>query len=183
MQENMEAPKRKKNGAGLLVLLGVGLAALLLGTKKAGPGPGPGPSPLYTAFLSTINLVTTLEQLEAVKAGIEDAYTKGLLTLAEYQALLDAYLAKKAALPGPGPNPTFDSLLAAINAVTTLEQLEAVKAGIEDAYTKGLLTLTEYQTLVTAYLAKKAALTGGNGTTPPPPPTGPLLNAGALVVT
>ena len=120
-QESMEAPKKEKNAAGLLVLL-LALIALMFGIKKAGAGPGPGPSTTYTGLLSSINLSTTLEQLEAVKAGIEAAYAQALLTLAEYQALLDAYL------------------------------------------------------------AKKAALTGGNGTTPPPPPTGPMLTAGVLVV-
>ena len=126
IQESMEAPKKKKDGAGLLILLGVGLAALLLGTKKAGAGPGPGPG------------------------------------------------------PGPEPSPTFTSLLLNIAESTTLEQLELVKAAIEAANAQGLLTLAEYQALLDAYLAKKAALTGG---TTPPPPTGPLLTAGALVVT
>lgn len=177
-QKKMEAPKKKKSGTGLLVFLlaGAGVAALMLIGKKIGPGPGPPPDPTYASFLTSVNLAASIEALEAIKAGIEAAYAQASLTLAEYQALLDAYLAKKAALVGPT---IFDSLMSAINLATTLQALEAVKADIDAANAQGFLTLAEYEALLDAYLAKKAALTGG-GT---PPPTSPLLSAGALVVT
>ena len=174
----MEAQKKKKKGGGGLLLVALlALGALLMGAKKGTPGPGPSPSPTYTSFLSTINLVTTLEALEAARAGFEAALAQGAITLAEYQALLEAYLAKKANLTGGvGPSPAYTSFLSAIALSTTLEQLEAVRAGFEPALAQGAITEAEYQLLLEAYLARKAALTGG-GT------AGPVLTAGILVVT
>ncbi len=159
---------------GLLLAAGGETAAVVLLTRKAAAKE----TPVVSGYLQSISASTTLAQLESVRNQFEPLGVQGIITLAEWDILWKAYLAKYAILasaspiPVPPPPPPITPTPSGwdgrslpttvqVSKAASMSELNAMRAVFEAAWQNYAVTGMTYElylALFDAYVARYAVL-------------------------